>query len=200
MAKKKNQIERVNFHKQFQLHKLCAKDDFRPVMQNVYFKDGYAFVTDAYAAVKAKVSDICNLPEEQQEMLNGHGIYAKHFELILKANFIQVSKTGEGDTEKVTITVLGENNNKIDIPMVNDMKYPDIDKVLTTDPENDNHLSCVGFNYHLLGLLKAAMGITSGRIEFHFTGRGQNPIQVRSNDILGLDIQGIIMPILLNED
>jgi hypothetical protein len=198
MAKKKNQIERVNFYKQFQLNKLCALDDLRPVMQNVYFKDGYAFATDAHAAIKAKVSDICNLPEEQQEMLNGHGIFYKHFELILKANFIQVSKVVEGEVEKVTITVIDENSNKIDIPMVNDLKYPDIDKILTTDPAADRFLTCIGFNYALLGKLKAAMGLTSGRIEFNFTGHGATPIQVSSNDIVGLDIQGIIMPILID--
>ena len=197
---KKKQIERVNFHKQFQLHKVCANDGLRPVMNYVFFHNGYAYATDAHVAVKAKLEDICNFPPEQIEMLEGYLLHRKHFELILKANFVQVEKVIDKETgsETVQFRVFGDNNTSCFIPLIKEgegFRYPNCDKAVFDKPVGNEPMAAVGLNYGLLGALKAAMGIQA-ILEMRFSGNGKQ-IDVTSSDVLGLDIRGIIMSILV---
>ena len=200
---KKKQIERINFHKSFQLHKACADDDLRPVMNHVFFKNGYAYATNAHIAVKAKLEDICNFPPYQIEMLEGYLLHRKHYEMILKADFAQVEKVTDKETgtETVQFRVYGDNKTSYIVPLIKEgegFRYPNCDKAVFDNPSGGVEMKAVGFNYSLLGLLKAAMGIKS-RLEMHFSGNGKQIELYGKEDLLGLDVRGIIMSIMVDD-
>lgn len=60
MAKKAKFVG-FNFNPDFKLHKACADDEYRPAFSYVYFRNGYAYATNAHIAVRAKVEDISNI-------------------------------------------------------------------------------------------------------------------------------------------
>ena len=199
---KKKQIERVNFYKQFQLNKACANDDLRPVMNHVFFKNGYAYATDAHIAVKAKLEDICNFPPDQIEMLEGHLLHRKHYEMIMKADFAQVEKVTDNETgiETVQFRVFGDNKTSYIVPLIKEgegFRYPNCDAAVFDKPVGGVDMKAVGFNYTLLGLLKSAMGIRS-RLEMHFAGDGRQIEVIGKEDLSGYDVRGIIMSIAID--
>jgi len=40
------------------LHKVCSKDDIRPIMTKVHFTDKYAYATNGFMAVRMKMDDL----------------------------------------------------------------------------------------------------------------------------------------------
>lgn len=196
MAKKK-QIERVNFHKQFQLHKACANDALRPVMNHIFFHNGYAYATDAHIAIKAKLEDISNFSPEQLEMLEGYLLHRKHYEMILKADFVSIEKAEDGT---VQFRIWGEDKTSCIVPLTKEgegFRYPNADKAVFNNPVGHEPMPAVGINYNLLGALKAAMGIKS-RMEMHFSGNGKQIDIIYNEDLLGYDVRGVIMSIVIS--
>ena len=62
----RNTVESAfHFYKQFHIEEAAAKfDDFRPIMQNIHFENGYAYTSDGHMVVKAKIEHISNLTAE----------------------------------------------------------------------------------------------------------------------------------------
>ena len=185
-TKKKN--EWLGFYKQFQLHKACANDSYRPVMAYIQFKDGYAYATDAHIAVRANLSNISALDQEDIAKLNGYFIHSSQYELLLKFSHIEV---GEG-----FIKLIGEDGISTTLDLKKDMKYPNVDAIINDDSEQKT-LPAVGFNYGLLGRLKAAMGLTS-KIVLRFKGNSA-ALHVSGEDSKFYDVRGIIMPMLVED-
>lgn len=202
MAKKK-QIERINFLKQFQLHKACADDDLRPVMNHIFFHNGYAYATNAHIAVKAKLDSITNFPPEQLAMLEGYLLHSKHYEMILKADFAEVEKVTDKETgtDTVQFRVWGDNKTSFIVPLIKEtegFRYPNCDKAVFDNPCGGVSVPAIGFNYGLLGLLKAAMGIKT-RMEMHFSGNGKL-IEIVSAEIrLDYDVRGMLMSVMIDD-
>ena len=80
--------QRINFNKDVHMHLACAKDDFRPQMQCIYFKDGFAYATDAHVLVKNDLTACSNLDPEQIALLDGKLLHADHYKDILKYDTI----------------------------------------------------------------------------------------------------------------
>ena len=51
---------RHNFNKGIKLHLACANNLIRPVMNCIYFKDGYAIASNGMILIKACLNEICN--------------------------------------------------------------------------------------------------------------------------------------------
>lgn len=202
MATKKN--EWLGFYKEYKLHKACANNDFRPAMQYVCFKDGYAYATDAHIAVRARLSDICALSDEDIAKLNGYLIHKSHYELLLKYSTIEI---GEGtitliDPESkartvIQMTRIAGSSEEMEQSNGKAIYYPNVDAIIDKD-RSEEPLQQVGFNYPLLGRIIAAMGITPNRVGLRFTTSGHQMVVLGVEP--GIDVRGIIMPILLNED
>lgn len=201
MAKKKN--EWLGFYKEYKLHKACANDDFRPAMHYVCFKDGYAYATDAHIAVRASLQAICALDEEERNKLNGYLIHKSQYEMLLKYSTIEI---GEGvinciDPESkarttIQLVKLAESSEAAEVSEGKAIYFPNVDAVINDDLSKEP-LQKVGFNYSLLGRIIAAMGIQPNRVGLRFVSRGK---MVVLGVEPGIDVRGIIMSILLDED
>lgn len=202
MAKKKN--EWLGFYKEYKLHKACASDDLRPAMHYICFKDGYAYATDAHIAVRANLHAICALSDEEIAKLNGHLIHKSQYEMLLKYSTIEI---GDGtitliDPESKASTViqlvkLAESSEAAEVSEGKAIYFPNVDAIIDKD-RSEEPLQQVGFSYSLLGRIIAAMGITPNRVGLRFTTRGHQMVVLGVEP--GIDVSGIIMPILLNED
>ena len=121
MAKKAKFVG-FNFNPDFKLHKACADDEYRPAFSYVYFRNGYAYATNAHIAVRAKVEDISNIAPLEIEALNGKAIHYKQFELLLKHDSMEVSGN------EIKMLNIGDNLTTT-ITLRDDIKFPDVDKV-----------------------------------------------------------------------
>lgn len=191
MEKKKN--EWLGFYKQYKLHQVCANDGFRPAMEHIQFKNGYAYASDAHMAIKAALSSISALSQEDIDKLNGYYIHLSQWPLLLKYSNIEV---GEG-----VITLKGDNGAKTVITLRDGVegitKYPDIEKLFAPDKrDKEASLHAIGFSFKLLSKLRSAMGLTD-KTMLYFTGGGADPIYVKGEDSKHIDVQGLIMPMLL---
>lgn len=201
MAKKKN--EWLGFYKEYKLHKACANDDFRPAMHYVCFKDGYAYATDAHIVVRASLQAICALDDEERNKLNGYLIHKNQYEMLLKYSTIEI---GEGvitciDPESkarttIQLVKLAESSEAAEVSEGKAIYFPNVDAVINDDLSKEP-LQKVGFNYSLLGRIIAAMGIQPNRVGLRFVSRGK---MVVLGVEPGIDVRGIIMSILLDED
>ena len=200
MAKKKN--EWLGFYKEYKLHKACASDDFRPAMHYICFKDGYAYATDAHIAVRASLQAICALSDEEKAKLNGYLIHKSQYEMLLKYSTIEI---GEGtitliDPESKASTTLqlkklAQTAEEVENGKGEYIRFPNVDKIINDD-RSEEPLQQVGFNIVLLNKIAAAMGITS-RIGLRFTTGGHQMVVLGVEP--GIDVRGIIMPILMDE-
>ena len=201
MAKKKN--EWLGFYKEFKLHKACANDEFRPAMHYICFRNGYAYATDGHIAVRASLDAICALSEEERNKLNGYLIHKKQYEMLLKYSTIEI---GEGvitciDSESnarttIQLVKLAESSESKEMEEGKAIYFPNVDAVINDDLSKEP-LQKVGFSYQLLGRLIAAMGIQRECIGFRFTSNSK-PIVVLGVEP-GIDVRGIIMPMMLDE-
>ena len=55
------------------------------------FKDGYAYATNSYILVRAKLEDISNFDEEDINKLDGFYIHAQSFKAIQKSTLAEMS-------------------------------------------------------------------------------------------------------------
>ena len=193
MGKEKN--EWLGFYKQYKLHQACAHDGFRPAMEHIQFKNGYAYASDAHIAIKAALSSISALSQEDIDKLNGHYIHSSQWPLLLKYSNIEV---GEG-----VITLKGDNGAKTVITLRDGVegitKYPDIEKLFEPEKrDKEASIHAIGFSFKLLSKLRSAMGLTD-KTMLYFTGGCAGPIYVKGEDSKFIDVQGLIMPMLLND-
>lgn len=82
-----------NFAKRAKLHLCCSDDWFRPVMNNIYFDNGYAVATDGRILVCAYIEEISNLNPEDIEKLNGKLLNAASYKELLKYPDICITDT-----------------------------------------------------------------------------------------------------------
>ena len=192
----------LGFYKEFKLHKACADDDFRPAMKYICFKNGYAYATDAHIAVRANLHDISALSQEDIDKLNGYLIHSSQFQLLLKYDTFEIGEgtitiIDSGLKARTTIQLVKLAASKDEELATNckNLYFPDVDAIINKDAETGS-LDSVGFNYQLLGRLLSAMGLKE-RVGLKFTGSGKQIFVVGAKEDLGVDVRGIIMPILL---
>lgn len=180
--------QRINFNKDVYMHLACAKDDFRSVMQHIYFKDGFAYASDAHILVKNDLTACSNLDPDQIELLDGKLLHADHYKNILKYDTIVVSE--EGIEAK-------KDQNKAFFYFTESEKYPNAEKVL-----NDalNHtsipMSQIGFDVKLIQRISKAL-CTDNRFKFTFKGEGA-PVICENLNSDYLNCIGIIMPQMID--
>ena len=194
MGKKKEQVWE-GFFQQYKLHQACANDGLRPAMEHIQFKNGYAYASDAHIAIKAALSSISALSADDIDKLNGYYIHSSQWPLLLKYSNIEV---GEG-----VITLKGDNGAKTVITLRDGVegitKYPDIEKLFEPEKrDKEASIHAIGFSFKLLSKLRSAMGLTD-KTMLYFTGGGADPIYVKGEDSKFIDVQGLIMPMLLND-
>ena len=182
---------RENFDKSVKMHEACVSDELRPALEHIYFKDGYAYASNAAVLVKNCIEDICFVCANQRQLLNGKLLHKDHYKEILKYNTITISEEGiecvdRKSSRKAFFYFAKEG----------EYKYPDAEKVLQNALNAKNtSVSEIGIKGNLIKIINNAL-FESDMCKFQFKGIG-NPIVLQSTTSRSI---GIIMPFILSEN
>jgi DNA polymerase III sliding clamp (beta) subunit (PCNA family) len=170
---------------------VCGSDDMRPVMRNVYFKDGYMFATDAYLGIKASIKYFTDFSEDEIKLLDGKMLTKKTFAVLTKSKWIEVKEDGIHCME----------NNILYFWSKEEGKYPDLNKMIEQTFSNERTpLREIGLNPEYLSKLNKAMKYGSGgynQMKLSFSG-SMKAIAVTMTENPIENIKGLIMPININ--
>ena len=201
MERKKNNW--FGFYKEYKLHKACANYELRTAMNYICFNNGYAYATTAHIAVRANLHNISALSDEDIAKLNGYLIHKDQYEMMLKYSTIEI---GDGiitliETESNARTViklkkLAQTIEEVENGNGEYIRYPKVDEAINDDLSTEP-LQKFGFNYSDLGKIIAAMGLDSRKVGLRFTSRGRQMVVLGVEP--GIDVRGIIMPVLLED-
>lgn len=168
------------------LYECCATDELRPVMQCIYFNNGFAYASNGIVCIKQTMSFHSVIALEN---LDGRLLHRDSYKTIMGFEFAEANGSG--------IECWNTNGQKAFFeyfePGPND-KIPNFEAMI--NPKRGlTSLSFIGFNPGEFDKLVKALYAPAGNYRLQFTGI-DSPILV---DVVGIDDQwGIIMPIILN--
>ena len=168
------------------LHLLACKDDFRPALSHIYFKDGFMWVTDTHVLLKQSISHSSIIDPEH---LEGKNLHSSIYQMI-KNKFRFVTATPEG------LSCVDFFGNKV-LFSYNTSDIPDfVDNMKLVIPTGDPvEVSEIGMNLNIINLLRKGMILSPLGCKFEFRGKNK-AILVTS---LGIEDQiGLIMPVMIN--
>lgn len=178
-------IQRFNFKKEVKMHLACSKDELRPAMNCIYFKNGYAYASDGHILVRNKIDEICTTIGIDN--LDGKLLSAKSYSEILKYNHITITDEG---------ILVGRDRDLLYKFKTFDYKYPNADAVLKSAIESPSipiNKICLNIGY-LHTLSHALYGYDTCVLQFK--GEERN-VLLNSVDKESI---GLIMPKRMPED
>lgn len=98
---------------------VCSKDDLRPAMKCVYFKDGFLYATDAHVAIKQSLK-LHGLEQEEIDALDGKLISSEGIKALKKMDGFYID-------EKGIVGVKAQNETRFNFV---DERFPDVEAVL----------------------------------------------------------------------
>lgn len=177
---------RINFNKDVKMQFACSSDNLHPSLSCVYFKNGFAYATEAHILVKNSLQECSSLSDEQIELLDDKFLPSKSFANILKYDTIIVSEDGIEATK---------NTDKAFFYFAKDLNFPNAEKVIQ-DSLNKQKVPTpeIGLSIEKLVKLNGALS-GSDQCKMQFTGEN-SVIILQSMEQSSL---GIIMPITIND-
>lgn len=176
--------ERKNFFKRYQLHLATGKDDLRPALDLVSFRDGYAYATDTYLLVKAKLKDISGFPDKELELLEGKSISSSSFRKLLEFDDVTINESG--------FIAQGVNGNKVSFffndQLIVDLKFDDVFAGILDHYREEK--SVFGFNASRLNKVAKVLGV-KGTLQFEAYKNNRFIVTAPNNP--GVDIRCILM-------
>ncbi len=156
-----------NFNPRFKLHNACRTDEgYYPRLQYVHFRNGFAYASNAYVLVRARITEICNLPDHAVKMLDGYSIRREDFERLLKYDHFTVSEDG-------ILNVQISANSRIQIEMERIGDLPNFDGLLDNQGAvSVNEDVCVN-PLRLMQMFDAMGADDEDKIVFRFCGAGK---------------------------
>lgn len=162
------------------LHLACGKDDLRPAMQCIHFKNGFAYASDGYVVIKQPLH---LSPVDNMDILDGVSIHSESFKAIRRMR--QVTATEDG------FECISKDGSKVFFEY-SKVESPNFDAVL--EPKGAQMIGEIGINPGLIGVLKKAMAGGSG-VKMTFQNQGAG-IMIEP---IGLEYEGevaMVMPIM----
>ncbi len=184
---------KYNFSKRAKLYLCCSDDCFRPVMNNIYFDEGYAIATDGHILVRARLSEISNLSPEDIEKLNGKLLNAASYKELLKYPDICITDTAI--EAKRPISTYG--TMKASFEFTEDSKFLNYKSVLDNIcvPEEEEEqvpkIFTTGLNVNSLKKLTDSLSVDC--VDLRYTSR-HKAVEVIFNTVRFPDTRAIIMP------
>lgn len=174
--------KRHNFNKGVKLHIACSDDDYRIVMNHIYFDNGYAVASNGYVIIKAYLKEISSFTDEEIEMLNGKFLHRDAFKELIKYNDVEVDK--DGFLVKTDLFSM-----KINFYSKDDIKYPNYEKVISS--LSKEKIDFIGISLNRLSLLTECINQDKVKLEFNGT---ENGIIVKFLSEKIINSIGLIMP------
>lgn len=168
------------------MHLACGKDDLRPIMQHVFFTNGYMIATDAHVLIKAKTSVFTDFSEDEIQHLEGKFVHRDTFAKLLKVKMIEVDESGFKDLATKDLY-------NFSVPQG---KYPNVESVMPGI--NTKEIDCIGLlpnNINPLFKIMSTSDFSTLRLSFFEKNKA---IKVTSELHNPSDIIGVIMPSMLN--
>lgn len=175
-----------NFSKKYPLWKACGfHDDFRTGMHYISFANGYAYATDSYILVRARLTDISNFDEQDLSLLDGKFIHGKLFKEILNC---------KGNVTITADAIIAEKNEcKISYPLKTGINFLKCENVLVGS-EVTEWKKEFGIKARLLNTLSEVVGADFG---VSVAWKSNQMFEVKPLGASG-DIKGVIMTIMVN--
>ena len=79
-----------NFDKKVKMYKICPKNKVKPILDNIYFENGFAYACNDKMAVRNKINEISPLKDWEIEKLEEKMINGDIFKDILKNKRIEI--------------------------------------------------------------------------------------------------------------
>ena len=119
-------MEKKNFKSQ--IHLACSNDELRPVLNYIFFEDGYAVATDAHILIKQKL-ELHDFSDEEIEQMNGKALHGSKFKDILKYHHVQIKEGKIHCLNKKGVSF------EFDFDDVSDMKFVNYQAVIPTSKD-----------------------------------------------------------------
>lgn len=149
-----SKVEKRNFGLKMQF--ACGNDDLRPVMQHVYFDNGFMVATDAHVLVKAAAQHFSDFDKSEVEILNGKFIHKNTFKKILSCDQVIVTEEGVQDLATKDIYKFA----------TVDIKYPNYNAVI---PKETSPIDYIGISTNIVTRLFKVMQNIDG-VKLLFSG------------------------------
>lgn len=170
---------RYNFNKSAKLYKAASDDFLRPLINDIYFKDGNAIATDNHVIIKAPIKEISNLRENDIKKMEGKFLNRENYKKMLSYRVIK-KITSKG--------IVCENTyDSVVFPFTKKHLFPTMDnleKKMKGDPLSHVYI----IPKHLENLCEA-VGMQESSCRLGFNGKNNN-ISVTFPDS---DIKGIMV-------
>lgn len=173
--------DRKNFDKSYPLYLACGlKDRVRESMHYIMFSNGYAYATNSYILVRARLTDISNFDEQDLLLLDGKVIHANNFKAIVK------SKGEVSITSDAIVVTEAEYEVAYPLKAKESVKFPDCETVMNR--KDDLSLQTkFGISAEYLFILSEVMGNYNVAMEWR-----TNQMLVVSPIGGNVDIKGVI--------
>lgn len=182
-----------NFKKEFKLWKACASDEFRPVMEYILLKGGYAYASDSHVLVRVPLEECTTIEEEQLALLDDCLIHKSMLKYIVGFDTVLVEKTDEGIV--YLDARIGENTVRVQLAKNGEtLKFPDAEKILQTKHDR-TPIQRIAFNPKFIASLTDALGTDALKFEF---SDEKSAVFVRPTDRTSNAV-GVIMPMMIVE-
>lgn len=137
--------KRQNFTRDLSI--ACSTDTFRPVMNHVYFSNGYAYASDSHILIKQSLE---YHTIEGKEHLEGRFIHKNTFKAIYKYPCAEAKEEGIECTDKFGNKVLFRYNN------LGDSKFPNAEGLFNKFKPNESNKK--GFDLTFLDKVRKIFG------------------------------------------
>jgi hypothetical protein len=152
--------EKRNFR--LKMNMATGSDDLRPVMQHVYFENGFMVATDAHILIKAAVHHFSDFDQSEVDILNGKFIHKNTFKKILSAPMVQITEEGVVDLATKDVYKFAEECGK----------YPNFEAVI---PKSTGAIEQIGVTpavVQKLFKILASANIHTASMNFEAANRG----------------------------
>lgn len=170
------------------LWKCCGKDQHRPVLMRVNFKNGFAYATDAYIVCKQSLEHIHGFSNELVGLIEGRQLMAQDFKKLSGPGyFVSMDETG--------IKYVDKQGTKCFIDWAEPENFPDVETVI---PSEFAKIESIGINPELVTRLSEAMATEgSGGIRLKFVEHNR-PILVHGSGLPEEYQTCILMPMIFD--
>ena len=195
----------MKINKNFKIWKAIKENEFRPVMEFIHFRNGYAYASDSHILVKIPIDelidfslDIERTPEENLAILDGYSIHAKVWQHLagVKGEIKLFPPQYENELPFFSVDIDGGGAQVVRFPVAKKdfYKVPDFEGVLKPEA-NTETISRIGISISLLNNLAQALGTENLKLEFSSENRKiiVHPLEFESM------AYGLIMPRFIAE-
>ena len=191
----------VNFQPEYKLWKACAKESLaRPVLEYVFFRNGFAYASDANILVRVPLNLCTTFDEESIDLLDGFAIHASLLKNLVKYEKVEVAHDivrRNGEDKVVAVLIAWKENNCVKVYLSDNLSVrpPNFEGILQM-PKEVVTVSKIGMYSKRTDTLAEAMG--TKRMKMIFTQKDGvifvHPVEEDNESV------GAIMPLMLYEE